>query len=61
MIKKLFYVIKKLIVGVLMIYTYNIILVPLGIVISINFFSVFLVSVFGLPAIMALCLFSLLI
>lgn len=61
MIKGIFYIIKRVIVAMLLIYTYNIILFPLGIIISINFFSIFLVSIFGLPAVMALCLFSLLI
>lgn len=50
--------IKKIIVAILFIYTYNIIVFPLGIIIPINIFNVLIVGFFGLPAIIVLCLFS---
>lgn len=58
MIKNVFVLIKKVIVAILFIYTYNIIVFPLGIIIPINVFNVLIVSFFGLPAIIVLCLFS---
>ena len=58
MFNKLFLIIKKVIIAILMIYTYNIIVFPLGIIIPINIFNVLIVSFFGLPAIIVLCLFS---
>ena len=58
MIKKIILVIKKIIVAILFIYTYNIFVFPLGITLPINLLNVIIVSFFGLPAVIALCLFS---
>ena len=58
MMKNVLMIIKKIIVAILFIYTYNIIVFPLGIIIPINIFNVLIVSFFGLPAIIVLCLFS---
>ena len=58
MIKKIILVIKKLIVAILFIYTYNIFVFPLCITLPSNLFSIIIVSFFGLPAVIALCLFS---
>ncbi len=61
MIKKIFMVLKKIIVGILLIYTYNIIVFPIGIIIPMNIFTIFFVSFFGIYALIALCLFSIFI
>ena len=60
MFNKLFLIIKKVIIAILMIYTYNIIF-PLGITIAFNVFTIILIGIFGLPAVVGLCLFSILI
>ena len=50
-----------IIIAILMIYTYNIIVFPLGITIAFNVFTIILIGIFGLPAVVGLCLFSILI
>lgn len=61
MIKRFFLIIKKVIIAILMIYTYNIIVFPLGITIAFNFFTILLICLFGIPAVIGLCLFSIFI
>ena len=51
MFNKLFLIIKKVIIAILMIYTYNIIVFPLGITIAFNVFTIILIGIFGLPAV----------
>lgn len=59
MFKKIFNVIKKLILSVLFIYAYNKLALPLNVVIPINIVTVILVSLCGIPSILMLILFSL--
>ena len=59
MVKKIFNVIKKIILAVLLIYAYNKLALPLGLVIPINVVTVLLVTLFGIPSILMLILFSL--
>lgn len=59
MLKKIFYVIKKIIVAVLLIYGYNKLALPLNIVIPLNVITIFLVYIGGIPSILMLILFSL--
>ena len=61
MMKNVLMFIKKIIVAILFIYTYNIIVFPLGITIAFNVFTIILIGIFGLPAVVGLCLFSILI
>lgn len=60
MLKKIFNIIRKLVVAVLLIYAYNKLAVPLNVVIPINIITVLLVSLCGIPSILMLVLFSLL-
>lgn len=60
MLKKIFNIIRKLVVAVLLIYAYNKLAVPFNVVIPINIITVLLVSLGGIPSIMMLVLFSLL-
>ena len=53
--------IKRDYTGGYKIYTYNIIVFPLGITIAFNVFTIILIGIFGLPAVVGLCLFSILI
>lgn len=60
MIKRMFELIKKFIVAVLLIYAYNKISMPLDIFIPMNIFTILLVTICGLPSIIMLVLFSIL-
>jgi len=59
MIKKVFKILKKVLMATVLIYAYNKIAVPINAVIPINIITVFLVSLFGIPAIISLVVFSL--
>lgn len=59
MLKNIFNIIKKIILSVLLIYAYNKIALPLNVVIPINFLTVLLVFICGIPSILMLVLFSL--
>lgn len=59
MLKKIFIVIKKIIMAVLFIYAYNKLALPLNVVIPMNVITVCLVAICGIPSILMLVLFSL--
>ena len=59
MIKRVFNLIKKLIVAVLLIYAYNKMTLPLDLFIPMNVFTILLVTFCGIPSIIMLVLFSL--
>ena len=59
MLKKVFNIIKKIIVSVLFIYAYNKLTLPLNVVIPMNIITVCLVALCGIPSILMLVLFSL--
>lgn len=59
MISVLFKIIKKIIVAALLIYSFDIFAVSLGLSIPINLITVFLVSIFDFSALICLFLFSL--
>ena len=59
MLKKLFTVIRKLILAVLFIYAYNKLALPLGEFIPMNIYTVLLVAICGVPSILMLVLYSL--
>lgn len=59
MFKKLFNLIKKFILAVLLIYAYNKMAFPLDLFIPMNIFTIILVTVCGIPSIIMLILFSL--
>lgn len=61
MIKNIFLLIKKLILAILFIYAFNVIVFPINTVIPINIFTVLFVTIFGLPGVIGICLFSILI
>lgn len=60
MFKKIFNLIKKFIVAVLLIYAYNKMSMPTELFIPMNIFTILLVLLCGLPSIVMLVLFSLL-
>lgn len=59
MFKKIFMVIKKIILAVLFIYAYNKLALPMNLIIPINVITVSLVVLCGIPSIIMLVLFSL--
>lgn len=59
MLKKIFNVLKKIIMSVLFIYAYNKLTLPLNVVIPMNVITVCLVALCGIPSILMLVLFSL--
>lgn len=52
--KKIFMVIKKIVVALCMLYTFNLIVGKIGIIIPINLPSIVVVSILGLPSILGL-------
>ena len=58
MLKKLLNIIKKFILAVLLIYTYNKMALPLDLFIPMNVFTIVLVTLCGIPSIIMLVLFS---
>ena len=56
MLKKVFDIAKKIILSVLLIYTYNKLAIPLDIIIPINVVTVLLVYFCGMPSILCLIL-----
>ena len=61
MIKFIFNVVKKLILGLLLLYAYNMIVYPLNVTIPMNVFTIVFVTILGFPGMIGLCLFSLFI
>ncbi len=54
MIKKVLNVIKKIIISSFLLYGYNLIVQPLGLIIPINIITIGAVSLFGVPALLSL-------
>ena len=61
MLKFIFNVVKKLILGLLLLYAYNMIVYPLNATIPMNVFTILFVTILGFPGMICLCLFSLFI
>lgn len=61
MIKKLFILIKRFVLGVLFIYAFNVIVFPINAVIPMNIFTIMFVTIFGVPGVVGICLFSIFI
>lgn len=56
MLKKIFKILKKLVMAVFLLYGYNILAAPLNFIIPINIITVLLVSLLGVPALLSLIL-----
>lgn len=54
MLKKIFKYIKKVIISIFILYGYNLISQSLGLMIPINIYTVALLTIFGIPALLAL-------
>ena len=58
MLKKLFIIIRKVTVSFFLLYAYNLIIQPLGLIIPINVITVLSISIFGIPALLSLIALS---
>lgn len=54
MLKKLFQILKKVIFSMFLIYGYNLIAVPLGVLVPLNILTILYVAIFGVPALLSL-------
>ena len=61
MLKKIFFVLKRVVFSSLLLYGYNLLAAPLGIVIPINVLTIILVSILGIPSLFALIFIHILI
>jgi len=53
MLSKIFDLFKKIVISAFLLYGYNIIVAPLGLIVPINIITVFFIGVFGLPALLS--------
>lgn len=56
MLKKIFIILKKIVMAVFVLYGYNLLAAPLNFIIPINIITVLLVSLLGIPALLSLIL-----
>lgn len=61
MVKKIFVIIKKIIMSALFIYAYNVIATPLNTIVPINLITILIVCVLGIPGLLGLIIFSLVV
>lgn len=54
MIKKLYSLLKKIVISAFILYGYNLIVTPLNLIIPINIITILLLTLFGIPALFAL-------
>ncbi len=54
MLKRIFKIIKKIVFAVFLIYGYNILAVPLGIIVPLNLLTIIYVTLFDVPALLSL-------
>lgn len=59
--KKIFKLIKKIIVSALLLYGYNKIATPINVIIPINYLNIGLITVLGVPALFALIFLNVMI
>lgn len=52
--KKIFKIIKRIIISSFLLYGYNLMISPIGAVIPINFITILLITILGFPALFAL-------
>lgn len=54
MVKKIIRILRKIVISFFLIYGYNLLAVPLGIIIPFNIITILFVACFGLPALLSL-------
>ena len=61
MLKFIFKIIKRIIISSFLLYTYNLLVQPIGLIIPINIFTVSALTILGVPALLALIFIMVLI
>lgn len=61
MLKILFKIIKRIIISSFLLYGYNLLVQPIGLIIPINVFTIMTVSILGVPALLCLIFIMVLI
>ena len=61
MLKILFKIIKRIVISSFLLYGYNLLVQPIGLIIPINVFTVGALSIFGVPALLCLIFIMVLI
>ncbi len=61
MLKKIFNIIKKIVVSAFILYGYNLLVGPLNLYIPINIITVLLLTIFGIPALISLIVILLIV
>ncbi|MCM1370440.1 MAG: pro-sigmaK processing inhibitor BofA family protein [Clostridium sp.] len=61
MLKKIFKILKKIVLSCFLLYGYNLIAAPLGVLIPINLITVCFVTIFGVPALCSFIVIFLLV
>lgn len=59
--KKVLLIIRKIVIGLCMLYTFNVLVSKTGFVAPINIYSLIIVSVFGLPGMISLLVLKILL
>ena len=54
MLKKLFKIIKRVIISFFLLYGYNLLVQPIGLILPINIYTVGIISLLGVPSMLAL-------
>lgn len=54
MLKKIYKLLKKIVVSAFILYSYNLISVPLNLIVPINISTVSILTIFGIPSLFAL-------
>lgn len=61
MLKKIFYIIKRIVFSSFLLYGYNIIVEPINLTMPINFITIGCISIFGVPALLSLIIINIII
>ena len=61
MLKVVFRLIKKILFNMLFLYSYNIVITPLGLIIPINFITIGFLTILGLPSLFGFIIISILL
>ncbi len=61
MLRKIFNIIKKIVVSAFILYGYNLLVGPLNLYIPINIITVLLLTIFGIPALISLIVILLIV
>ena len=61
MLKFMFKIVKRIIISVFLLYAYNLLVQPIGLIIPINIFTVGALTILGVPALLALIFIMILI